>query len=32
MREIDSVGQIFIDFSPNIVAVPHDWEELWDLE
>lgn len=31
LREINTVGSIFIDFSPQVVAVPNDWEELWDL-
>ena len=31
MREISSVGEVFIDFNPPKVAVYEHWESLWDL-
>ena len=31
LREISSLGEVFIDFSPQTVSVPEDWKNLWDL-
>ena len=31
LREINNMGQIFIEFSPQAVLIPNDWERLWDL-
>lgn len=32
LREVDQIGTVFLDFYPSIVAVPNDWDRLWDLE
>ena len=31
LRKIDEVGNIFIDFSPQIAAIPTNWTQMWDL-
>ena len=31
LREIDTIGSVFIDFSPKAVLVPNDWKRMWDL-
>ena len=32
LKEISQVGEVFVDFTPRIVAIPNDWEKLWSLE
>ena len=29
---IDVNGNTFIKFDPQIVAVPNDWQKLWDIK
>ena len=32
LKQVDDVGEIFIDFRPAIVAVPMDWDKLWEMK
>ena len=32
LREINTVGTVFVDFTPNVASIPNDWERLWSLE
>ena len=31
LDKISQLGDIFVNFKPEIVAVPNDWQRLWDL-
>ena len=32
LREISMWGSAYLEFSPSIIAVPNDWDQLWSLE
>ena len=32
LKNIDVNGNTFIKFDPAIVAVPNDWQALWDIK
>lgn len=32
LKSLDPIGQVQINFWPQIVAIPNDWEKMWSLE
>ena len=32
LKDINQIGIVFLEFEPKIVAIPNDWEKLWDLD
>jgi len=31
LKEINQIGTVFLEFEPKIVAIPNDWDKLWDV-
>ena len=32
LKDINQIGTVLLEFEPKIVAIPNNWEKLWDLD